>query len=79
MGLAMEHAEVNRKQKEDEIQAMAIRDSLTGLYNRRGFISLAEQQLKAWLDNERAQRRATETLRVLEACRARLTAAMMRC
>jgi diguanylate cyclase (GGDEF) domain len=29
-----------------EIQTLAISDSLTGLYNRRGFITLAEQQLK---------------------------------
>ncbi len=29
-----------------EIQALAISDPLTGLYNRRGFIALAEQQLK---------------------------------
>jgi diguanylate cyclase (GGDEF)-like protein len=30
-----------------EIQARAITDPLTGLYNRRGFLSLAEQQRKA--------------------------------
>jgi diguanylate cyclase (GGDEF)-like protein len=29
-----------------EIQTLAISDQLTGLYNRRGFITLAEQQLK---------------------------------
>lgn len=36
----------DRKRREEEIRALAIRDPLTGLYNRRGFISLAEQQLK---------------------------------
>jgi diguanylate cyclase (GGDEF)-like protein/PAS domain S-box-containing protein len=34
------------KRKEEEIEDLAVRDPLTGLYNRRGFISLAEQQLK---------------------------------
>ena len=31
---------------EAEILALSITDQLTGLYNRRGFLSLAEQQLK---------------------------------
>jgi diguanylate cyclase (GGDEF)-like protein/PAS domain S-box-containing protein len=35
-----------RKQFQDMLHAMAITDQLTGLYNRRGFITLAEQQLK---------------------------------
>jgi len=35
-----------RKIREEETIALSIRDSLTGLYNRRGFINLAEQQLK---------------------------------
>ncbi len=35
-----------RKNLEEEIRALSIIDHLTGLYNRRGFLSLAEQQLK---------------------------------
>ena len=35
-----------RKRMEEEILALSITDQLTGLRNRRGFISLAEQQLK---------------------------------
>jgi diguanylate cyclase (GGDEF)-like protein len=36
-----------RKRMEEEIREMSLRDGLTGLYNRRGFVTLAEQQLKA--------------------------------
>ena len=36
----------HRKQAEAELKTLAITDALTGLYNRRGFIALAEQQLK---------------------------------
>jgi diguanylate cyclase (GGDEF)-like protein len=36
-----------RKRMEEEIREMSLRDPLTELYNRRGFITLAEQQLKA--------------------------------
>jgi diguanylate cyclase (GGDEF)-like protein/PAS domain S-box-containing protein len=35
-----------RKRLEEEIQALSITDHLTGLFNRRGFLALAEQQLK---------------------------------
>jgi len=35
-----------RKRMEDEIQSLSITDQLTGLFNRRGFLALAEQQLK---------------------------------
>jgi diguanylate cyclase (GGDEF)-like protein/PAS domain S-box-containing protein len=35
-----------RKRMEAELLAMSITDQMTGLYNRRGFITLAEQQLK---------------------------------
>ena len=35
-----------RKKMDMEIREMSLRDQLTGLYNRRGFITLAEQQLK---------------------------------
>lgn len=35
-----------RKNLEAKLQDMSYRDELTGLYNRRGFIELAEQQLK---------------------------------
>lgn len=36
----------SRKQYEEEIRTLSITDQLTGLYNRRGFIALVEQQLK---------------------------------
>jgi diguanylate cyclase (GGDEF)-like protein/PAS domain S-box-containing protein len=36
----------DRKMMEAEILALSITDQLTGLYNRRGFLSLAGQQLK---------------------------------
>jgi len=36
-----------RKRMENEIRELSLRDPLTELYNRRGFISLAEQQIKA--------------------------------
>jgi diguanylate cyclase (GGDEF)-like protein len=35
-----------RKRMEEEIQSLSMTDSLTGLNNRRGFLTLAEQQLK---------------------------------
>jgi diguanylate cyclase (GGDEF)-like protein/PAS domain S-box-containing protein len=35
-----------RKQMEEEIKRLSITDPLTDLYNRRGFMTLAEQQLK---------------------------------
>ncbi|MDD5723187.1 MAG: diguanylate cyclase [Syntrophales bacterium] len=35
-----------RKRVEEEMRDMSLRDHLTKLYNRRGFISLAEQQIK---------------------------------
>lgn len=35
-----------RKQKEDQLRALSLIDDLTGLYNRRGFMTLAEHQLK---------------------------------
>ncbi len=35
-----------RKRMENEILELSLRDHLTELYNRRGFISLAEQQIK---------------------------------
>ena len=38
-----------RKRMEAEMREMSLRDQLTELYNRRGFITLAEQQLK-WAD-----------------------------
>jgi len=34
------------KQAEEELRAMSLRDELTGLLNRRGFLTLAEQQLR---------------------------------
>jgi diguanylate cyclase (GGDEF)-like protein len=35
-----------RKRIEDELRALSLTDELTGLYNRRGFFTLADQQLK---------------------------------
>lgn len=35
-----------RKRMENEMRELSLRNQLTGLYNRRGFIALAEQQLK---------------------------------
>jgi len=37
---------VDRKRKEDALREMSLTDELTGLNNRRGFFTLAEQQLK---------------------------------
>ena len=36
----------DRKAMEEEIRALSLRDELTSLYNRRGFLTLAEQHLK---------------------------------
>lgn len=36
----------DRKRTEEEISFISVTDQLTGLYNRRGFITLAEQQLR---------------------------------
>jgi diguanylate cyclase (GGDEF)-like protein/PAS domain S-box-containing protein len=35
-----------RRKLEEEIRALSITDQMTGLHNRRGFLTLAEQQLK---------------------------------
>src|SRR4030042_277953 len=35
-----------RKQKEEQLRALSLIDDLTGLYNRRGFLTLAEHQLE---------------------------------
>lgn len=35
-----------RKQQEQALRALSLIDELTGLYNRRGFLTLAQQQLK---------------------------------
>ena len=35
-----------RKQMEEKLRTLSFVDDLTGLYNRRGFLTLAEQQLK---------------------------------
>jgi diguanylate cyclase (GGDEF)-like protein/PAS domain S-box-containing protein len=37
---------VDRKRREDELREMSLTDELTGLNNRRGFFTLADQQLK---------------------------------
>jgi diguanylate cyclase (GGDEF)-like protein len=39
--------EISRRKKlEEELRALSLTDELTGLYNRRGFMTLADQQLK---------------------------------
>ena len=42
-----------REKLEEELLSLSMTDSLTGLHNRRGFISLAEQQLKLSNRNNR--------------------------
>jgi len=37
---------IQRQRAEEEILTLSITDQLTGLYNRRGFLSLAEQQVR---------------------------------
>ncbi|OGN75517.1 MAG: hypothetical protein A2X25_07310 [Chloroflexi bacterium GWB2_49_20] len=37
---------IERKRMEEEIRSLSLTDELTGLYNRRGFTLLAEQELK---------------------------------
>ncbi|MHB8092472.1 MAG: PAS domain S-box protein [Syntrophales bacterium] len=44
----------DRKRMEEEIREMSLRDGLTELYNRRGFITLAEQQIRAANRGKRA-------------------------
>jgi len=44
LGNSMEISE--KKQYEEDIRIMSITDQLTGIYNRRGFLTLAEQQIK---------------------------------
>ena len=44
--IEIETSETECKRTEEELKALSLRDELTGLYNRRGFITLAEQQLK---------------------------------
>jgi len=44
LGNSMEISE--QKRYEEDIRIMSITDQLTGIYNRRGFLTLAEQQLK---------------------------------
>ncbi len=43
-----------RKQKEDQLRALSLVDDLTGLYNRRGFMTLAEHQLKIAVSKRKA-------------------------
>jgi diguanylate cyclase (GGDEF)-like protein len=44
---------VLREKFEEELLSLSIKDPLTGLHNRRGFLSLAEQQLKLSARNKR--------------------------
>jgi diguanylate cyclase (GGDEF)-like protein/PAS domain S-box-containing protein len=43
---------IMRKRMEEQIISLSITDQLTGLHNRRGFLSLAEQQLKLSIRNK---------------------------
>ncbi|MBL8959210.1 MAG: GGDEF domain-containing protein [Gemmatimonadetes bacterium] len=46
-GVAITSRDVTeRHQREDALRALSLMDELTGLYNRRGFLTLAQQQLK---------------------------------
>lgn len=45
--LSFAHNITHRKRMEEEIREMSFRDQMTELYNRRGFITLAGQQLRA--------------------------------
>ena len=40
------HDITEQKRMEEELRSLSLHDELTGLYNRRGFITLAEQQCK---------------------------------
>ncbi|MEP7380037.1 MAG: sensor domain-containing diguanylate cyclase [Gemmatimonadota bacterium] len=42
-----------RKRQEEALRALSLVDELTGLYNRRGFLALAQQQLKQALRGHR--------------------------
>jgi diguanylate cyclase (GGDEF)-like protein/PAS domain S-box-containing protein len=44
---------VNRMRTEEELRALSLVDDLTGLYNRRGFLTLARQQIKIAHRNKR--------------------------
>lgn len=43
----------NRKRMEEELRLISVTDQLTGLYNRRGFIAFAQQQLKLTVRRKR--------------------------
>ena len=45
--LSFAHDITERKRMEEEIREMSFRDQMTELYNRRGFITMAQQQLRA--------------------------------
>jgi len=48
------HDITERKRMEEEIRNLSLTDSLTGLYNRRGFTLLAEQEVKLAHRNKRS-------------------------
>jgi diguanylate cyclase (GGDEF)-like protein len=48
------HDITNRKRMEENIRSLSLTDELTGLYNRRGFTMLAEQEVKLAQRNKRS-------------------------
>jgi diguanylate cyclase (GGDEF)-like protein/PAS domain S-box-containing protein len=50
---ALEKEITLRKRAEEELRNISLRDALTGLYNRRGFLAMADQQLLQALRDKR--------------------------
>lgn len=46
--IKLKYENIERKNMEDKLRAMSLTDELTGLYNRRGFFTLVEQQIKVF-------------------------------